>query len=248
MMMLFAVLAGAGTMVLGLVLGTRLLRLAARTRQAPELAMGLYCLLVTLGSALLWLAFRVLPSESPWASIASAGATFAVGAAAFALAAGIARIFHAGERWAQALVALLGLELLGSWVATVAPGRPVALTDATLANALFVAGRTAVYLLGTFEAFRYAGKLRRRASLGLADPISAHQIRLWGVAWLAVAGIAVGSLAFTAALGRSIFEQPWTAVLVNVLNVTAWVCTWVAFFPPGFYQRRVAQRYAEAGA
>ncbi|MDX1649297.1 MAG: hypothetical protein R3263_05520, partial [Myxococcota bacterium] len=97
MLQTISALGSIGTMVLGLVLGIRLLRLATRTKKAPELSMGLYCLLVTSCGMLLWIAFRVLPPDSPWVFPVSAASTFAVGAAAFALAVGIWRIFHPGE-------------------------------------------------------------------------------------------------------------------------------------------------------
>lgn len=248
-MTIVGLLAGLATMLLGLVLGVRLLRLAARTRQAPELAMGLYCLLVTLGSALLWVAYGgALESGSPAAVAIAAASTFSIGAGAFALAVGVARIFHPGERAARVAVGLVGLGLLASWIATVAPGRPVTLADATIANALFVGGRAAVYLVGAAEALRHFGKLRRRAALGLADPVSTQQILLWGLAWLSVAAIALGSLAVGALAPGTIFEYPAAGLVVNALNLAAWGCTWFAFFPPAFYQRRVEARYAEAGA
>lgn len=247
-MQLFGILVALATLALGLVLGTRLLRLAAHTRQAPELAMGLYCLLVSLCGVLGWIAHGgLLESGSPAVAPVAAASTFAVGAAAFALAAGIARIFRPGEGRAKLVVALLGLGLLASWTATVGSGRPVTLADATPANALFVAGRTAVYLFGALEAFRHAAKLRRRAALGLADPVSTSQIQLWGLAWLTVAAIAVGSIAFNFLAEGTLYDYAWTTPVVSVANAFAWICTWFAFFPPAAYQRRVAARYAEAG-
>lgn len=245
-MQVFSVLVAIGTMVLGLVLGVALLRLAARTREIPELAMGLYCLLVTLCALLFWFAYRFFPAESPWVMPLSAAASLALGAAAFALAVGIWRIFRPGSRWARVAVALVGAELLGSWIATVARGEPVHLSDATLANGFFMAGRVAVYFFGGFEAIRHAIMLRRRAALGLADPVSAHQILLWGVAWLSLATLAILSVVLAHGMGRSIYEHPWIALLGSTLNVIAWMSTWFSFFPPAFYQRLVAPRAEEA--
>ncbi|MDX1649303.1 MAG: hypothetical protein R3263_05550 [Myxococcota bacterium] len=243
-----SVLASVATMVLGAVLAFRLLRLAARTRKAPELAMGLYCLLVTACGLLLWLAFRLLPPESGWVMPLSAASTFCVGAGAFALAVGVWRIFHPGAAWARATVAALGVFLAGSWVATLWPGEPVHLVDASPANLAFVAGRVAVYFFGAFEAFRYARMLWRRASLGMADPVSGHQILLWGVAWLSMSAIAIASVGIQVVLERSIYDSAVSMLLGSALNVTAWVCTWLAFFPPRAYQRWIERRAAQATA
>lgn len=247
-MQALAAVVGLATVVLGLVLGIRLLRLALRTRQAPELAMGLYCLLVTLGTLALAHAFQGLSEESAGRPPLSAAGTFLVGAGAFALAVGIRRIFRPAARAGAPLLALLGLGLLGSWLATALPGDPVTLADVTLANALFAAGRVAIYLWGAFEAFRYASMLDRRAAIGLADPVAAHQIRLWGTAWLAVMTIAVGSMVLSVTWGPSLAEQSWLGVAVGLLNLTAWTCTWLAFFPLALYQRRILGRSYEAAA
>lgn len=241
-------LASFATMILGAALAVRLLRLAARTRKAPELAMGLYCLLVTACGLLLYVAYRGLDPQSAWVTPVSAASTFCVGAAAFALAVGVWRIFHPGEAWARTTVAVLGALLAGSWAATLLPGEPVHLSDASPANLAFTACRLAVYFFGAFEAFRYARMLRRRAALGMADPVSGHQILLWGVAWLSMSGIAIGSVAIQLALARSIYDMAGPALLGSALNVTAWVCTWLAFFPPRAYQRWVAQRAADGAA
>jgi hypothetical protein len=237
-----------GMVVLGMVLAFRLLRLAARNRTAPELAMGLYCLLVSIGALLFGLTLRADAAGSAAAFPLSAAYTLFIALAAFALAVGIWRIFRPGEAWARALAIGAGLWIGASWVACILPGRPVLLADLTTANVFFVAGRVAVYLCGALEAFRYSAMLRRRVALGLADPVSAHQILLWGVAWLCVAGVAVGSVLIMQAMGRSSLESPVVLIGLSGLNVGAWICTWLAFFPPRAYQRWVEGVRSKAAA
>lgn len=239
-MELLAAVLSFGTFALGVVLGIRLLRLAARTRTAPELAMGLYCIFVTSGAFLLALGLRELRSGGAPIFWLTAASTFCIGVGALALAAGISRIFHPGERWAHMLVIGVGLWMGASWVACVLPGRPVLLGDLTVANGFFVAGRIAVYACGAFEAFRYAAMLRRRVALGLADPVTANQILLWGIAWVCVAGIAVGSLIAMYVGGPEIVRSPIMLTSISSLNAAAWICTWLAFFPPRAYQRWIA--------
>jgi len=237
------------TLLIGFALAGRLLHLAARTRKAPELAMGIYCLLVTVGAVLYGVAFGRGPAHAPdsvaWISAAS---TLLIGLAAFALAIGIWQIFHAGHRFGPAAVVAVGLWIAGGWVASVLPGRPVLLGDFTLPNAIFIAGRVAVYGFGAFEAFRYARMLRRRAVLGLGDPIAAHQMGLWGTAWICVALVGVCSFVIIGVAGAEAFERPAAPLLVSALNAAAWVCTWLAFFPPAAYQRWIEGAAAEASA
>jgi len=228
------------TLALGLVLTVRLLHLAVRTRKAPELAMGLYCLLVSSGGLLYGVAFRAgVGAEGATVRVLAAASTFCIGLGAFALAVGIWRIFRPGERRAAGLVALVGLWIGGGWLACVLSGRPVTLGDATATNAFFLAGRLTVYGVGAFEAFRYAGMLRKRVALGLADPVSAHQIRLWGIAWLCVASVGLGTVLVVHFVGREAFDTTLAPLVLSSLNAAAWVCTWLAFFPPAAYQRWV---------
>ena len=231
---------GIGTLALGLVLALRLLRLASRTRSAPELAMGLYCLLVTVGTLFFAATLNAMAANSAAAASLSAAHTLCVGLGAFALAVGIWRIFRPGEAWARALAVLAGVWLGSSWILCHLPGKPVLLSDATAANALFVAGRLAVYACGAFEAFRYGAQLRKRVALGLADPVSAHQIRLWGIAWTCVAVIAGSPILVARLLGGVSVESPALLLFITSLNAAAWTCTWLAFFPPLAYQRWVA--------
>lgn len=248
-MQTLSVVFSLATLALGLVLTLRLLHLASRTRKAPELAMGLYCLLVSGGSLLYVFAFRVgLDGGSVAVRPLAAASTFCIGLGAFALAVGIWRIFRPGERWAGALVAVAGLWIGGGWIACVLSGRPVTLGDATATNAFFLSGRLVVYAVGAFEAFRYAGMLQRRVALGLADPVAAHQIRLWGMAWLCVASVGLGTVLVMRLAGPAAFDAALAPLVLATLNAAAWVCTWLAFFPPAAYQRWAAGAQAGTAA
>jgi hypothetical protein len=235
---------GIAIMLAGFALGFRLLRLARATRKAPELAMGLYCTLVSVCAVLLTVAHRGLGPEHPLAAPLAAASTLSLGAAAFSLAVGIWRIFRPGERWARALVGCFAVGLAAGWLATVASGKTVSLADATAANAAYTLGRVAIYFWGAFEALRYHAMLRRRVALGLADPVSAHQILLWGVAWLSMSAIAFVSLhaAFVRVLSPTDPAAPFYLLAGNALNLAAWTCTWCAFFPPRAYQRWIESR------
>ena len=79
------------TMLLGVVLSIRLLQLAASTRKAPELAMGIYCALVTTGTLFGVAAYRQgvgagLDSGSESIRWLSAAFTLCIGLGTFTLA------------------------------------------------------------------------------------------------------------------------------------------------------------------
>jgi hypothetical protein len=237
------------TILLGVTLSIRLLRLAARTRKAPELAMGLYCTLVTTGSLLYAAAFRGgLGVESEGARWLSAAFTLCIGLGVFALAVGIWRIFLPGERWMPLAVTAVGLWIGAGWLACVLPGHPVTLGDVTPANVLFLTGRLAVYAFGAFQAFRYARMLERRAALGLADALAAHQIRLWGMAWILAAMVGSSTFVIMEVGGREAFAGVLVPSFISAVNASAWICTWLAFFPPVAYQRWAAGASARAAA
>ena len=239
---------GVAIIALGLSLAFRLLRLAARTRSAPELAMGIYCLLVSIGTMLFVATINAITAGSAAAAPLSAVYMLCIGLGAFALAVGIWRIFRPGEAWARALVIGVGLWLAASWIICHLPGKPVLLSDATPANAAFVAGRVLVYSCGAFEAFRYGAQLKRRVALGLADPVSAHQIRLWSIAWSCVTFMAAGPILINT-LGGELALGTWsTLIVLSSVNAAAWICTWLSFFPPRAYQRWVAGAHSGAAA
>jgi hypothetical protein len=224
------------TVALGIALAVGLLRLGVRNRTAPELAMGLYCLLVSAGALLFGAAIRAAAEGSASADTLVSAYTLCIALAVCALAVGIWRIFRRGEAWGRALAAGAILWIGGAWIACNLSGHPALLSEPTPANLAFVAGRVAVYAFGAFEALRYAHMLRKRALLGLADPVSAHQIRLWGIAWLCAAGIAVGSVLGAWIGGHGALESPLFVLPLSMLNAAAWICTWLAFFPPRAYQ------------
>ena len=236
------------TVALGIALAIGLLRLGVRNRTAPELAMGLYCLLVSSGAVLFGLAIRAGATGSAAADALVRAYTLCIALAACALAVGIWRIFRRAEPWAGALAAFAILWIGAAWVACNVSGHPVLLSEPTPQNLTFVAGRIAVYACGAFEAMRYSRMLRRRVELGLADPVSAHQIRLWGFAWLCAAAIAVGSVLGAWLGGHAVLESPLFLLPLSTLNAAAWICTWLAFFPPRAYQSWVAGERAASTA
>src|SRR5262245_36440864 len=109
--------------LLGVTLSIRLLRMAAQTRNAPELAIGVYCALVTTGSLVYAATFRgSLAVEGESARWLSALFTLCVALGVVTLAVGIWRIFLPGKRWMAAAVMGVGVWIGASWLACILPG------------------------------------------------------------------------------------------------------------------------------
>jgi len=84
--------------------------------------------------------------------------------------------------------------------------------------------------------------MRRRAALGLADPVIAHRILMWGLFSLCMGALAITSLTAGLVLGDA--YQAWAPgrFITPVASLFASVCLWLGFFPPAAYSRLVARR------
>lgn len=222
-----------------LVVGTRLLLLARRTRELPELAIGLNFLLAgAIGYALLLAAesLRLLPA--PWDGRGS----FA-GVACLSLGAGFVGWFSRAvfrpscPRAGLALAVLIGwllLGVLGSWVLHV-------LGDTSglggwLGRWAPNLGLLAAYGWSAFEPLRFHALMRRRQRLGMGDPLVANRLLLWGIGTGAIAAVAAIHLV-AQLLGR--YELPPSLVgVVSLLVLATAVAEWLAFFPPPAWRRR----------
>lgn len=229
-----------------LVVGTRLLRLAARTRELPEFAIGLnfvvgggfgYTLLVVAESLLLLPDSLTGPGSFAGITAVCVGAAFMV---VFTH-----RVFRPGSPISGAALALLvgwlALGIWGSWELHVA--RAEAGLGLWLGRWGPNLGLSAAYAWSTAEALRYAERLRRQARIGFGDPLVANRLRLWGVASGAIAVVSFLHLVAQMA-GHYALPPSLVGVAASLLLVTA-VAQWLAFFPPAAYLRRFARTTTE---
>jgi hypothetical protein len=225
--------------LVSLVVGVRLLALARRTGELPELAIGLnFVFAGACGYALLIVAesLRLLPE--PYDRYASfCGVTaISIGAALVALFA--QRVFRPGSGPARVLLAAacvwLALGVAGSWVLHV---------QATTAGLGGWLGRWGpnVGILGayawcTFESLAYHVRMRRRAALGFGEPLVANRLLLWGIGTGAIAAVALLHLAAQLA-GH--YELPESLVgVTSMFALATAISEWLAFFPPASYRKR----------
>jgi len=245
-MQLAAALGGLSFVAASFVVGLRLLRLGARTRELPELAIGTALVLMGgIGYPLTAIA-RLAPSLSEDVRIVlfvfSLLLTW-IGTVLLALF--NLRVFRQKEAWARGLVVALALLTLVSFaLECFTPGLRVAtLRNQGLGLRLFM-GQLAIPLAwGAYESLHYWGLLRRRLKLGLADPVVADRMGLWGIGTLS-AGVINVSTTVGALFGVDFAVTPVGAFVIAPLGLVAASAMWLAFLPPASYLRRVAARAA----
>jgi hypothetical protein len=221
-------LIGFGSFVLAsLAVGTRLLLLARRTRQAPEGALGAALLLGGgIGYLLMVLALDVVPRS--WAPLTLLLANLSLHAGALFLAIGTAHIFRPGDPTGHAAVVAIALVLgfsytLRLWDARTIPAAPLVFWTDTI-------GSAAAYAWSAAEAAHYAALLRRRLRLRLADPAVARRVALWAAACSAAVAIHVAS-----GVNRFLVTHgtlPAVLAVSSALGLGAAACLWLAFQRP----------------
>jgi hypothetical protein len=229
--------------VVGWIVGVRLLRLARRTRGLPELTLGLgECLLAGAVPP-----FFVIVQAVPEAGALVRAAAFA-GHLAYTLGCAVMivftwRVFRPDATWARALgPVMIGILLFGG---VLGMARALLVADATelrepqtsaflLMEWVSVAG----FLWTTVEAFQHHGRLRRQAALGLADPVLVNRMLLWAL--VGVAGVlAAGAPVVAALCGLSAADHVPTRLACASGTLASSVFIQLAFVPPKGYLRWV---------
>lgn len=230
-------------LVVSSLVGGRLLLLWRRTRQLPELLIGIGVLGIgPLGFGCSAVA-GLLAATTPAAALALSAA----GAVAATL--GIAskfvfnwRVYHPDDAWAEA-VAKAGVLATAAVLAAscLLGGYP----DGTEIPRWYLTRgvlQVGCLLWGAAEAVLYWDKMKRRARLGLADPTVTNRFLLWGIAAGAAGlGTAVG-VTFQLATGIPAAEVPGLLLSSSLHGMVAAVAMWLAFLPPTAYTSWLASR------
>ena len=238
-MKLLAALGGASFVLASLIVGFRLLGLWRRTRGYPELFAAIAILTVGPIAYALFVPAVELASEHYALSrvlyiVASGASTLGTAfVASFTLA-----VFHAGgaaRRGAAAVIAALAVSWLGIVVTDDLDLRRLPGLWRN-ANSVLQIG---IFLWSGLESFAFWRMMRRRARLGLADPLVTHRFALWGLA------LAIGSANLSASyVGLVLRRVPTGAIelAIGVGGVCVAVCLTLAFLPPRAYRGWIARR------
>jgi hypothetical protein len=222
------------------IVGSRLMLLYWRLRQPPELFLGLaYLLAGTLGwGGLLVGALTTPPGESlsegfqAWSVVVGDSGTLC-----FYLF-----VWYVFRRHSLIAKACLGVVVLAFAVSLAhdtllkgvtfgpPPGSPTMLAGA--------AARAAVFPWMASEAFAAYFAFRRRARVGLGNPLVANRLLLWGLSAVVMFAISASANAlYLTAKGivDATHKQNQAGPLYGALALLSSLALWLAFFPPKTY-------------
>jgi hypothetical protein len=152
------------------------------------------------------------------------------------------RVFRPDVGWARVLKYTMGAVLWGGWLADASTG---GLTASRPGGFYWIA----FAVIGTYplwtavEAFKYWGQMRKRASLGLADPLVANRFLLWTIAsittfasiWLVEVPTFPGYERMAEAAER---VSSVTMLCTSVFGIATIFTYWLTFFPPAWDRKR----------
>jgi hypothetical protein len=236
-------------LAVGTAVGIRLLLVARRTRRAPELAIGLGLLCITvLGTPLS--ATGRLPGlvGTPTGDI-----LFGVGLAVALLGIELVwlftwLVFRRDAAWAKALVGLAALALAAEGIGLMTASSRGSTMDEILPHTrpwaiAIVATVAAAFAWSAMESLRYHARLRRRLALGLADPVVVDRFALWTLSGLATVGVCTGIVGSMLA-GFAPLRDAVPLVAIAAAGLTASISWYLAFLPPAAYLGWVRRRSA----
>jgi hypothetical protein len=239
-----AALGGGAFVLASFFVSVRLFALARRTRELPELLVGTNLALSGVLGYPIAMAAKVATDVALQTALQVAhGLMMIVGLTSVIVFNW--RVFRPAEVWARrlSLAYPMLLAALFAWQ-TASPGWTElarhgagpwrVLPYFTLFGLAWAAG----------ESLLFHAKLRRRLSLGLADPVTADRMRLWAIAMISAFAITATSLLLRE-LGVPMTPM-LSAVVVGPLGLLAATTMWLAFLSPRRYRSWVAARIASA--
>jgi hypothetical protein len=228
-----------------LVLGIRLLRLAARTRGVPEFAIGASFLL----GGFLGFLFILIgnPAAGLALSVPVTDTLFRLGMSLLGVGVCFTYLFvWQTFRPASSVVRALALTASVCILASLSAVWTAPIEEALISPVhLFgEAVRLGGMLWGCSEALLYHAAMRRRLALGLADPVVTNRFLLWGIAM--GAGVVASLTGLFMTLSGMVTPGTWPYLILGISTTVSPVAQWLAFFPPRGYCEWVQGSAAEA--
>lgn len=231
----------AGQLLAGgfyLLIGLGLLHLGQRTRQSPELLLGVYFLFTGLDYSL-----SMIPLAFGWAaarSLMEASALSMYAIAVVALLLFTRTVFRPSEAWSSGLIALCTVGLISGLAGSFAAGNWDGGGPDDPAYWLYFLGYTAACGWVAAEAGIAAASARKRERIGLCDPVVANRFLLWfGFGSLQLLSCLILFFVDTATAAGDAMSRSLDALL-GITELASIGSVWLAFFPPAAYRRWVS--------
>jgi len=244
-----AIGAGLLSMLVSLGVGIKLIRLAGRTEQLPELLIGVSMVMMGFGWSVLGTAARQAPdlSDAMRVGVMIAAALCAiVGTSCLALFNW--KVFRSGVNWAGVVAAAVTLSLVAICLAQTLGSGWLAFAREERGPWRLVTWIGFVnYVWSAVEAWRHHRMMMRRQRLGLVDPVVLDRVRLWSITMSSavVATLIFGTLQ---AYGIPINGTPIGLAVTAVISLVSCGAMFLAFVPPSAYLASVRRRSAVAAA
>jgi hypothetical protein len=248
-MEMIAIVAGLLSMLVSLGVGIRLIRLAGRTQQIPELLIGVSMVMMGFGWSILGTAARQATSLSDpmRAGVMVAAALCAiVGTSCLSLFNW--KVFRPGVAWAGVIAAAVTVLLVAVALAQSFGAGWLAFAREERGPWRLVTWIGFVnYVWSALEAWHHQRMMLRRQRLGLVDPVVLDRVRLWSITMSSavVATLLFGTLQ---AFGIPINGTPIGLGLTAVISLISSAAMFLAFVPPSAYLASVRRRAAVAAA
>lgn len=232
--------------VSSLAIGIRLVWLAHRNRGLPELLIGLGILGIGPAGFALMVAAMGFQNRPGVAFVCLAAAQLAIAVGAMSAYVFNWTVFRRDAVWARAVVLVAAALFAACFLGRFAAGSYTLPMRLDFWTQLGSFNMIACMMWGSLESLRYYGIMRRRARLGLADPLLTNRFLLWG---LGIGSAGVGSLIANVVMlvrGTAMVELDGLTLSNSLFGLTSAVLMWVAFLPPEAYRRWIASRAATA--
>lgn len=240
-MQLVTLVGYGGFALVSLVVGLRVLRVALRTHQVPEWALGLVLFVAGgVGYPLLFLrSLTLLPDEVRAATFAAGIGLLSVGSGALYLFNW--RVFRPEAPWAPLLFTAGLFVLAWSFLAELALSGFHGKREATW-YLLGSTTRALPYGWGALESALRWLRLRGRVRRGEGDPVAVNRLALWALAMSIIFAMYAIGIASGVGSGDTTTHDPRVVALTATLGLPAAAALGLAITPPEAWRRRLQRR------
>ena len=237
-------LATLAFIIVGAMVGIRLLILGQKTRGLPERAIGLALLLVGGVGYPMAIAAGTPGLLAPALGVkVMALSSFVMNLGFIGIVLFTWSVFRRNELWARVVMIVLSIcyAVHAVLMAQYALGMssPAEMMKGATALTLFGQAMNAVVFCWTAaEAYRYWWMLRKRMAIGLGDPVTTNRFLLWAIA--ATGSVLTNAISWWVIVERiDFFASPVVQASIGILSLASCASQYLAFLPPKAYLARL---------